>query len=102
MKSYKYQFLSKKHFGRAVGAALADIRELDGYHIDDVGNWNMTTRRKDYSSQLPMKGMRVMAGHPEEKGCYFIPRNGCRPSEELEEVTSLLLFIRIIFLTIYS
>ena len=60
--------------GRAVGATLVDMRELDGYNIDNLGNWSMTTRRKDYSSQLPMKVMRVMAGYPEKKDCPFITK----------------------------
>lgn len=63
------------HFGRTAGSVKAELEELDGYNINDLGNWNVDTRRDNYSAKLPMKAMRVMAGHAEAKGSVFIPRS---------------------------
>ena len=35
----------------------------------EIGMW--IPRRDVYSAKLPMKAMRVMAGHPDEKGSVF-------------------------------
>ena len=43
----------------------------------------MTTRKKDYSSKLPMKAMRVMAGHDVDRDSYKILRNSVEPGEDL-------------------
>ena len=58
--------------------------ELDGYDIGDLGNWNVDTRRDVYSAKLPMKAMRVMAGHPESKGSVFLPRSKVIPPVSLQ------------------
>jgi len=63
------------HFGRSAGSVKAELDELDGYNINDLGNWNVDTRRDVYSAKLPMKAMRVMAGHPDEKRSVFLPRD---------------------------
>jgi hypothetical protein len=56
------------HFERTAGSVKAELEEFDGYNINDLGNWNVDTRRDVYSAKLPMKAMRVMAGHAESKG----------------------------------
>ena len=33
------------HFGRSVGAASAEMNEVSGPDIDDLGNWNMNTKK---------------------------------------------------------
>ena len=71
------------HFGRKVGAASADLQEIPGYDQDDLGNWNVNVRRKDYSTHLPMQAMRIMAGHESHKALYFIARNRIVPEESL-------------------
>jgi hypothetical protein len=58
------------HFGRSAGSVKAELDELDGYNINDLGNWNVDTRRDVYSAKLPMKAMRVMAGHPDATRSY--------------------------------
>ena len=50
---------------------LAELDELDGHHIQDLGNWNVDVRQDVYSVKLPMKAMQVMGGHPEAKGSVF-------------------------------
>ena len=58
------------HFGRSAGSVKAELDELDGYNINDLGNLNVDTRRDVYSAKLPMKAMRVMAGHPDATRSY--------------------------------
>ena len=60
------------------------MRELDGYDINDLDNWNVDTRRDVYSAHLPMEAMRVMAGHSEQKGSVFIARDHIKPPESLQ------------------
>ena len=72
------------HFGRSAGSVRAELDELDGYDIGDLGNWNVDTRRDVYSAKLPMKAMRVMAGHPESKGSVFLPRSKVIPPVSLQ------------------
>ena len=56
---------------QSISCILVELDELDGYNINDLGNWNVDIRRDVYSAKLPMKAMRVMAGHPDEKGIVF-------------------------------
>ena len=72
------------HFGRGAGSVKAELDELDGFNIADLGNWNVDTRRDIYSAKLPMKAMRVMAGHAESKGSVFLPRAQVEPPPELQ------------------
>ena len=55
------------HFGRSASSVQAELDELDGNTINDLGKWNVDTRRNVFSDKLPLKAMRVMAGHPDEK-----------------------------------
>ena len=56
------------HFGRSVGSISAEFAELDSALIKNLGNWNPDTQESVYSAKLPLKAMRVMAGHDEKKG----------------------------------
>ena len=73
------------HFGWCAGPIKAELEELDGYNINDLGNWNVDTRRDVYSAKLPMKAMRVMGGHPDTKGSVFLPRSSIEPSRILQQ-----------------
>ena len=46
--------------------------ELSPSDIKNVGNWSQEVFEQAYSAQLPMKPLRVMAGHGEGKGCVEI------------------------------
>ena len=72
------------HFGRGTGPVKAELQELDGYNIDDLGNWNVNVCRSTYSGHLPIKAMRVVAGHSHAKGVMHIPRDSVIPDEELQ------------------
>lgn len=63
----------------------AKLEELEGYDIDDLGNWNVNLHRNVYLAKLPMNAMRVFGGHLKEKEAYHLPRTRVAPSEELEK-----------------
>lgn len=71
-------------FGRSAGSVLGELNELDGYNINDLGNWNEDTRRDVSSAKLPVKAMRVMAGHHEAKGTVYLPRCNVIPISSLQ------------------
>jgi hypothetical protein len=71
------------HFGRAVGAVSAELSELDSLSIKQLGNWNPDTQEDRYSSKLPLKAMRIMGGHEENKNLMFLPRAEITPPESL-------------------
>ena len=49
--------------------------ELSADDIKNLGNWARDVFERIYSSQMPMKALRVMAGHGDGKGCYHIKRD---------------------------
>lgn len=63
------------HFGRAVGAVCAELEEMEGYNIDDLGNWNVNVRRNVYSAKNSMRAMRIAAGHHKEREAFYVWRN---------------------------
>ena len=71
------------HFGRSVGAIQAELYGLDSASIKSLGNWNPDTQEDRYSSKLPLKPLRVMAGHNEKKGLFFLPRSGMQPPDDI-------------------
>ncbi|KAI2494194.1 Centromere DNA-binding protein complex CBF3 subunit [Fragilaria crotonensis] len=79
--------ISSRHFvhiGRSVGPIIAEIAEVDGDSIANLGNWNVTVREDRYSAKLPLRIMRVMAGHSAEKNVFHLPRSDLKPSEDLQ------------------
>jgi hypothetical protein len=74
------------HFGRSVGAVQAEMYELDGSEIKVLGNWNPDTQEDRYSSKLPLKALRVMAGHSAVKNQkLFLPRSEIEPPIEIQK-----------------
>jgi hypothetical protein len=63
---------------------LAELEELDETNIQDLGNWNLNTRREVYFAELPMKTMRIMAGHSDQKASFFVARSLIEPPETLQ------------------
>ena len=50
-------------------------KELSPSDIKNVGNWSQEVFEQAYYAQLPMKPLRVMAGHGEGKWCVEIARD---------------------------
>jgi hypothetical protein len=62
------------HIGRALGLLTAEKNELDGLEKKNLGNWNPDVMEAVYSSKIPLKALRAMAGHRQEKGFFFVSR----------------------------
>lgn len=71
------------HIGRCLGEG--ELNEVDADVMRQLGNWNIDTYQHVYSSKLPLKGLRAMAGFPQQKGRYWLPRAGVMPSSELQK-----------------
>lgn len=74
------------HFGRAQGPLALQLEELDDRITKNMGNWDPSVFDSRYSSKIPMKGLRVAAGFPQEQGHYVISRSACEPPEELKKL----------------
>jgi hypothetical protein len=71
------------HIGRAVGLVTGEMLEAEAQELKNLGNWNPDVVESYYSAKIPLRVLRLMAGHSREKGLVFLPRAGVKPSEEL-------------------
>ena len=71
------------HFGRAVGAKLAESKFLNVSEIKQVGNWNTGVMERVYSSQVPLDPIRKLAGHSGDVSSYFLARENVIPNAAL-------------------
>jgi hypothetical protein len=55
------------HFGRSVGLVTGEFQELDQEKLRNIGNWNIDCMNESYSSKMPLRALRGMAGHSQEK-----------------------------------
>jgi Centromere DNA-binding protein complex CBF3 subunit, domain 2 len=62
------------HIGRATGPRFAELNELPEQQIQNLGNWEPNQRQEIYSEKIPLQALRVMNGHPQQRGSVFIPR----------------------------
>jgi hypothetical protein len=72
------------HLGRNLGAKILEMLEEESRWIQSLGNWNPSMQESSYSTKLPMKPIRKMAGFCEANGMYYNPRT-------VEEVDMALL-----------
>jgi len=73
------------HFGRSVGSKYAEKVELDASQIKTLGNWSVDCHEDRYSTKIPLKQLRAMAGFRQEKGGYILPRAEIEPCKELQK-----------------
>jgi hypothetical protein len=71
------------HIGRAVGLVTGEMLEAEAQELKNLGNWYPDVVESYYSAKIPLRVLRLMAGHPREKGLVFLPRAGVNPPEEL-------------------
>ena len=50
------------HFGRVMGAIVAELAGGQSLEIKGLGNWNPDTQQERYSSKLPTSILKMMAG----------------------------------------
>jgi hypothetical protein len=73
------------HFGRVMGPLALQLEELEDLITKAMGNWDPSVFDSRYSCKIPMKGLRVAAGFPQEQGHYVASRFVTKPPEELEK-----------------
>ena len=77
------------HLGRNVGSRTLDFLEADEGEIRRMGQWNPSTFDNHYSSKIPMKAMRMLAGYENETDLYFNTRTSVQPSDDLLRATPI-------------
>jgi Centromere DNA-binding protein complex CBF3 subunit, domain 2 len=73
------------HLGRILGPKKLEMLESDQNDIRVLGNWDPKTQESTYSTKLPMKTMRAMAGFSESGGMHYNPRTAVEVSEVLTD-----------------
>jgi len=82
------------HIGRTLGAKLCDLAELPSDEIRKLGNWSPTIQETYYSTKLPLRGIRAMAGFSGATGgIYYNMRTTVRVPHELQRETPISAFV---------
>lgn len=75
------------HIGRGMGPKILELNETEREEIRILGNWDPKIQETTYSSKLPMKAIRSIAGFVMAGGMYFNPRTTVEVSDELIAMT---------------
>ena len=62
------------HLGRQLGAKILEMLEIESEEIRWLGNWNPSMQDACYSTKLPMKPIRRLAGFTTAGGIYYNQR----------------------------
>jgi hypothetical protein len=76
-------------FGRKIGPKVLNCFEEESQDIERLGNWNPSLMDSTYSSKLPIKPIRCMAGYSSKTNLYYLSRGTIDPPQELLESTPL-------------
>ena len=76
----------KTHANRSSGAKIAELKGVSESQIRRAGHWNTDQMTGCYLNTLPRQFMRVLAGHPEKIGSFFVARAVPPPPELLSLV----------------
>jgi hypothetical protein len=68
-----------------MGPLALQLEELEDVITKAMGNWDPSVFDSRYSCKIPMKGLRVAAGFPQEQGHYVASHFVTKPPEELEK-----------------
>jgi hypothetical protein len=74
-----------QHFGQTYGALYVELQDITIDQIENIIKWSTSQLEEAYWTKLPMKALRVMDGHEEMKGSYFLARGAFIPLEELQK-----------------
>jgi Centromere DNA-binding protein complex CBF3 subunit, domain 2 len=77
------------HLGRNLGAKLLDLLEEFKEEKRSMGQWSPDVVDNSYSSKLPMRPMRKLAGFNTTNPMYFNTRTAVMPTEELLRMTPI-------------
>ena len=77
------------HLGRQLGAKILEMLEIESEEIRRLGNWNPSMQDSCYSTKLPMKPIRRLAGYTTSGGMYYNPRTALSVPTCLQEATPI-------------
>jgi hypothetical protein len=76
------------HLGRQLGSKILEFLEELKEEIRCLGNWDPKIQETNYSTKLPWRPMRKLAGFTTGNNMYFNPRSTVEPPESLFEKTA--------------
>ena len=77
------------HLGRVLGSKLLEMLEVESEAIRQLGNWDPKIQENSYSTKLPMKPMRNLAGYTQSNGLFYNKRTVVEPSKDLLHSTPI-------------
>lgn len=77
------------HLGRQLGAKILEMLEIESEEIRRLGNWNPSMQDSSYSTKLPMKPIRRLAGFSTSGGLYYNPRTALSVPMQLQQMTPI-------------
>jgi hypothetical protein len=77
------------HLGRNLGPKLLEMLEEESDAIRQLGNWNPSMQDSCYSTKLPMRPIRKLAGFVNANGMHYNPRTMVEVPEELARLTPI-------------
>ena len=66
------------HLGHVTGPKKLEMEQISPDDIRILGNWDPKIQEKSYSTKLPMRPMRAMAGYTLANGMYYNPRSAVK------------------------
>lgn len=75
------------HLGRTLGPKILEFLQVEGEEIRRLGNWDPKIQEKSYSTKLPMKAIRAIAGFTLANGMHYNIRTTLAVGEELARST---------------
>jgi hypothetical protein len=80
------------HLGRQLGAKILEFLEELKEEIKNLGNWDPSIQETSYSTKLPWRPMRKLAGFTTGNNMYYNPRSTVEPPALLIEKTPFFHF----------
>ena len=80
------------HLGRQLGAKILEFLEELKEEIRSLGNWDPKIQETSYSTKLPWRPMRKLAGFTTGNNMYYNPRTTVEPPASLMEKTPFFCF----------
>lgn len=71
------------HIGRVLGTKMLEMMEEESREIQRLGNWDPSMQDACYSTKLPMRPIRKLAGFATGQGIHYNKRTVVEPPEEL-------------------
>ena len=71
------------HLGRKAGCQLGEALDVPDAQIRRLGHWDTSRMANHYSSGIARQAARIIAGHGNEAGNYYLSRESMNPPENL-------------------